>query len=110
MAVCPFTNSDGCLISENNKNDSQTKQKKQLWELMGNRGEKTWKQIIFKPAKSDIKDRKLYLQREAAKHLKMVYLSWAIHELFSSLPSLLLTSYIEFSKYSLVIIDGFGFF
>lgn len=57
--------------------------------------------------KSRIKRQKALLQREDAKHLEMLYLFWAECKLSSSLPSLLITSDIEFSKYSLLIIDGF---
>lgn len=64
------------------------------------------KRVFSNLLKTALKDKKLYCRREAAKHFKILYLLWAEHKLFSSLPSLLLTSDIEFSKYSLVIIDG----
>lgn len=112
MVLWVLTNSEGCFISGYNKITLKLNKKKSNSETLVRNTEKKNLQgrissnLLFK---TRIKRQKALLQREDAKHLEMLYLFWAECKLSSSLPSLLITSDIEFSKYSLLIIDGFFF-
>lgn len=114
MVFWVLANSEGGFISGYNKITLKLNKKSNSESVVRNREQKKKNlerripsNLLFK---SRIKRQKALLQREDAKHLEMLYLFWAECKLSSSLPSLLITSDIEFSKYSLLIIDGFFFY
>jgi len=84
MIVWLLADSEGCLISGNNKITLKLNKRSNSESLVRIRGEKNL-ESIFKLAKSSITRQKALLQREEEKQLEMLYLFWA--EFLAKLPA-----------------------